>query len=61
MWAVEVKRSSAPKLTKGFHLASTDIKASKKFVVYAGADRFPMSGDTEAIGLVEFLSLLNDE
>ena len=57
VWAVEVKRSSAPKLGKGFHLASADIGASRKFVVYAGAECFPMSGNTEAIGIAEFFKL----
>ncbi len=58
IWAVEVKRSAAPKLGKGFHLACTDINATKKFVVYGGSERFPMSQSTEAIGIIEFLKLL---
>ena len=58
-WAVEVKRSSAPKLGKGFHFACTDIGVTKKFVVYGGSERFPMTQDTEAIGIIEFLRLLS--
>ncbi len=58
VWAIEVKRSAAPKLTKGFHLASADISATRKFVVYGGNERFPMSQNTEAIGITEFLHLL---
>lgn len=56
--AIEIKKSAAPMLKKGFHTACEDIKATDKFVVYSGADRFPMSGNTEAIGLIEFLKLL---
>ena len=59
VWAIEIKRSAAPKLTKGFHNACEDIKASKKFVVYSGSERFPMAGNTEAIGLIEFLKMIN--
>jgi predicted AAA+ superfamily ATPase len=59
VWAIEIKRSAAPKLTKGFHSACEDIKATKKFVVYSGTERFPMSGNTEAIGLIEFLKMIN--
>ncbi|MFT4925081.1 MAG: putative AAA+ superfamily ATPase [Phenylobacterium sp.] len=59
VWAVEIKRSSAPKVSKGFHLASEDIKATKKFVVYSGEDSFPMSAETQVIGLGEFLTLLS--
>lgn len=57
-WAIEVKRSSAPKVGKGFHLACADIGATKKFIVYAGTERFPMAGNTEAVGIVEFLQLI---
>jgi uncharacterized protein len=56
--AIEIKRSSAPKLGNGFHTACEDIKATQKFVVYAGTERFPMTGNTEAIGLVEFLKIV---
>jgi predicted AAA+ superfamily ATPase len=59
VWAIEIKRSAAPKLTKGFHSACEDIKATKKFVVYSGTEHFPMSGNTEAIGLIEFLRMIN--
>lgn len=58
-WAVEVKRSVAPKLTRGFYEASKDIKADKKFVIYSGAERYPLPDETEAIGLLDFLNLLN--
>ena len=56
--AVEVKRSSAPKLSKGFHLASEDIEATGKFVVYPGDDSFSLGKDTEAIGLHTLLARL---
>jgi hypothetical protein len=59
IWAVEIKRSSAPTLSKGFHTAAEDIQATSKFVVYGGNERFPMAGKTEAIGLIEFLQLLS--
>ena len=54
--AIEIKRSSAPKLRKGFHLASDDIKATRKLVVYPGRDRFSLTSDTEAINLQTLLS-----
>jgi hypothetical protein len=56
--AVEIKRSIAPKVSKGFHSASDDIEATKKFVVYSGEDRFPLTFDTEAINLNAFLTEL---
>lgn len=60
IWAIEIKRSAAPTLSKGFYAACEDIKATHKFVVYSGTERFPMSENTEAIGLIEFLRLLKE-
>lgn len=54
-WAIEIKRSSAPSLAKGFHLACQDIKASKKFVVYSGQDTFSMGGGITAISLRDLM------
>ena len=53
LWAVEIKRSSAPKLERGFHLACADLKPARRFVVYPGADRFPRDAETEVLGLAE--------
>jgi predicted AAA+ superfamily ATPase len=58
VWAVEIKRSSAPTVSKGFHIASADIRATKKFLVYPGTERFPLSNNVEAIGLLGFLEML---
>lgn len=60
VWAIEVKRSSAPKTTKGFHLGCDDIKADKKYLIYPGSERFSLGNDTEAINITEFLSLISD-
>lgn len=38
-WAVEIKKSAAPPLSKGFHTACEDIQATHKFVVYSGSER----------------------
>jgi len=54
-WAIEIKRSSAPGLTKGFHMACEDIKPSKRFVVYGGQDSFAMEGGIRAISLHDMM------
>lgn len=59
VWAVEVKRSLAPKVTKGFHYACDDIQATRKYVIYSGNERFPLPNGVEVIGLIEFLQLLH--
>ena len=50
-WAVEIKRSSAPKVQKGFHAAVEDVRPSRAFVVYGGSERYLKSDGVEAIGL----------
>ena len=59
IWAVEVKRGIAPKLERGFHHACENVQPTKRFVVYSGTERFPMSGDVEAISLPELCGLLH--
>jgi len=61
VWAIEIKKSAAPVIKKGFHVACEDIKATHKYVVYSGSERFPMAGSTEAIGLIEFLAILKGQ
>ena len=58
VWAVEIKRSSAPTVTKGFHFACEDIRATKKYLIYPGTERFPLANDIEAMGLLAFLEML---
>jgi len=50
-WAIEVKRSSAPSVSKGFYSGCEDIKPNKRFVVYSGLDSFPMGEGITAISL----------
>jgi predicted AAA+ superfamily ATPase len=54
-WAIEIKRSSAPSLSKGFHVACDDVEPSKTFVVYAGKDTFTMEGGIKAISLFDLM------
>lgn len=50
-WAVEVKRSLAPKLERGFRSALEDIEPERSFVVYPGSERYRVGGETWAIDL----------
>ena len=54
-WAIEIKRSAAPSLSKGFHIACDDIKADRKYVVYSGQDSFSMSQDVKAVSLASLM------
>ncbi|MGD0859007.1 MAG: ATP-binding protein [Terracidiphilus sp.] len=58
LWAIEVKRTSAPKIERGFHSACADLNPQKRVYVYPGSERFPLDDKTDAIGLVELAKAL---
>ena len=58
LWAIEVKRTSAPKMERGFHSACADLNPQKRFYVYPGTERFPLDDRTDAIGVVELAKAL---
>ena len=60
LWAIEIKRSSAPTVEKGFHFACEDLNPKRRFVVYPGDEKFPLGSDIEAIGLRALSKLLQD-
>ena len=58
LWAIEVKRTSAPKIERGFHSACADLNPQQRFYVYPGSERFPLDDRTDAIGVVELARVL---
>ena len=61
IWAIEIKTGHAPKISKGFHIASEDVGAIRKFVVYGGEDEFPVSNDTTMISLEKLLNQIQEK
>ena len=57
-WAIEVKRSSAPRVPKGFRIATTDVSAAEKFIVYAGTETYPLGDGITAIPLPALMERL---
>ncbi|MBB6470559.1 putative AAA+ superfamily ATPase [Aminobacter lissarensis] len=51
VWAIEIKRSLAPKVEKGFHLAAEDIKPDRHIVIYPGTETYPLPHEVEAMPL----------
>jgi len=49
LWAVEVKRFAQPAAHQRIHLACEDVKATHRFVVYPGKERYRLDPSTEAI------------
>jgi uncharacterized protein len=54
LWAVEIKRSLAPTVSRGFHAACEDVAAVRKIVVYPGSAPYPLSNGIEVLPLQGF-------
>jgi predicted AAA+ superfamily ATPase len=50
-WAIEIKRSTTPKLERGFYSACEDLKPIKKWLIYSGGEAYPLGNDVEALPL----------
>ncbi len=50
-WAVEIKRSLAPRPERGFHSACADLAPERCFLVYPGTETYPVGEGIEAIPL----------
>jgi predicted AAA+ superfamily ATPase len=55
VWAVEIKRSSAPTVSRGYHIACDDVGATRRVVVSSSDARFPMAGGIEHVPLLELM------
>ena len=58
LWAIEIKRSMAPKPERGCHLACEDLQPSARFVVYPGTERFSLGPNLTAISLPDLVGEL---
>ena len=54
-WAIEVKRTLNPKIERGFIEACGEVAPSRRYVCYAGEERFPLRPDVEAIGVLDLM------
>ena len=54
-WAIEIKHSSVPSISKGFYIACDDIKATRKYILYSGSDTFSMGNGVTAISLHDLM------
>lgn len=59
-WAIEIKRTTTPKVSRGFHLSVDDIKADRKILVYAGEREVPAGDGLRAMPLATAVEQLRD-
>ena len=57
-WVIEIKRSSAPSVSKGFYLASADLGAARKLVVAPVAQAYPLREGVEVLPPLAAVALL---
>lgn len=58
LWAIEIKRASAPKPGRGFHNALADLHPARAFIVYSGEMGYPLGPGVEAIDLRSLAGML---
>ncbi len=59
-WVIEIKRSSAPVVSKGFHLAADDVGAQRKLLVAPVAESYPMRDGIEVMNPLAATKLLGE-
>ena len=59
-YAIEIKRSTAPALAKGFWNGRDDIGAREALVIYPGDERIPLGDRVEAMGLHDAIQWVRD-
>jgi len=59
-WAIEIKRTTALKVSRGFHMAVEDIKADRKLLVFAGERSVPAGDGLRAMPLDAAVALLRN-
>ncbi|PIE02786.1 MAG: ATPase [Acidobacteria bacterium] len=60
LWAIEIKHSTIPKLTKGFHLACQDILPARKYIVYSGKETYKTKEGVIVVSLTQMLNKLTE-
>lgn len=61
IWALEIKRTVTPRVSRGFHQAVGDINADQKILVYAGDQDIPAKDGLRAMPLSKVVEKLRAE
>src|SRR4029077_15301829 len=57
-YGVEFKASAAPEMTKSLHIALTDLKLERAWLVHPGSETYPVHEHAEAISLNGIIGVL---
>jgi predicted AAA+ superfamily ATPase len=51
LWAIEIKRSLAPAVGRGFHHACADLNPARRLIIYPGQESYPLREGIEVMPL----------
>jgi predicted AAA+ superfamily ATPase len=60
-WTIEIKRSSAPTLSKGFYQAASDLGAVRKLLVAPVEQNYPMKEGIEVVDVMTAIHLVTEQ
>ena len=60
-WTIEIKRSSAPTVSKGFYQAATDLVAVRKLLVAPVDQTYPMKEGVEVVDVMTAIRLVTEQ
>ncbi len=58
LWAMEIKRGAASKPRRGFYSACEDLQPVKRWLVYPGAETYPVGDGVQVIGLRALIGVI---
>lgn len=58
VWGIEIKRTTSPKVTRGFHIAAEELEVSERILVYADEKDVPGQSGVRAMPLIGALERL---
>jgi predicted AAA+ superfamily ATPase len=48
-WAIEIKRSTTPKVERGFYSACEEVRPSRKWLIYPGSEGYSLGDEIEVM------------
>jgi predicted AAA+ superfamily ATPase len=60
-WVIEVKRSSAPTVSRGFYQAATDLGAVRKLLVAPVEKTYPIKDGIEVVDVMTAIRWVNEQ
>ena len=60
-WVIDIKRSTAPTVSKGFYLVAADLRATRKLLMAPVEKPYPMKESIEVMGPLMAARLVGEQ